>query len=87
MTERVRRLTDRQFRVAMETCGHLYAMDDCGCIVLCMLDIPEIVRDARDDIARESLKGHAMQRAPRGGLPPFNCPTHQAMRDAQKAAR
>lgn len=57
--------------------GHLYTTHECGCLVLVMLDMPDVVKDARDDILRESLAGRTLKRCGRGELPPLNCSAHQ----------
>lgn len=80
----MKRLTNRQFEAAFAMCDHLYTAKECGCLVLIMVDIPEVVHDSRDDIARESMAGRALQRVPLGNLPPLNCEAHdREWRDSQ----
>jgi hypothetical protein len=73
----VSRLSNRQFEAALATADDLFTAKPCGCLVLVMYDIPEVIRDSRDDILRESLAGRALQRCARGALPPLNCAEHR----------
>lgn len=64
----------------------LYWLTECGCLALVVVDMPDVIKDCRADILEQALKGRTMHRSKRGNLPPLNCPTHEAERQARKAA-
>jgi hypothetical protein len=63
---------EARFRVA----GSVYSQADCGCVVWVCVDMPEELAYAAKDMAAQVAKGREIKRAPRSGLPEFECPTH-----------
>lgn len=61
---------------AYQKADTLYTAKECGCLVLVLVDMPDVIRSSREDIARESLAGRALQRVGRGALPPLHCAEH-----------
>lgn len=70
----------------------LYWQDDCGCIVLMIADMPDVVKDSERDIARQALKGRVMKRAHRNeaghvvDMPDAVCSAHQTVARPRTAA-
>lgn len=74
--------SEARWLAAYKAADTLYTARDCGCLVLVMVDLPDVIKDSRDEILRESLAGRALRRVARGQLPPTNCPEHERGKDA-----
>lgn len=69
--------SEARWLAAYKAADDLYTAKDCGCLVLVLVDLPDVIRDSRDDILRESLAGRGLRRCKRGDLPPLNCADHE----------
>ena len=70
------RASEARWQAAYAKADSLYTAKPCGCLVLILVDLPDVIKDSRDEILRESLAGRALRRIPRGQLPPLNCADH-----------
>ncbi len=78
--------SEARWQAAAAKADTLYTTHDCGCLIVVMLDMPDVIKGDRDLIVRESMAGRAFKRCKRGELPPLNCPEHEAERLARKSA-
>lgn len=67
---------EQKWYAAYRKADALYTQEDCGCLVVIMVDLPDVVKADRDLIVRESMAGRVLKRCARGALPPLNCPLH-----------
>ena len=79
--------SEAEWQAAYRVADSLYTTQECGCLVLIMVDMPDVVKDSKDEIVRESLAGRSLKRCKRGDLPPLHCHLHEAEYQARKAAR
>jgi hypothetical protein len=68
---------EKRWQAAYQKADTLYTARDCGCLVLVLVDMPDVIRSTRDEILRESLAGRALRRVGVGELPPLHCAQHE----------
>lgn len=83
---RLSKKAEAAWQAAFQEADDLYTQADCGCVVFVLVDMPDVVKYSQADIAEQALKGRVLHRCKRGELPPWNCPTHEAERQARKAS-
>ena len=87
MSPRLSKKAEAAWQAAYAMADDLYTQDDCGCLLLVLVDMPDVIKDSQAEITREAVAGHQLKRCKRSDLPPLNCPPHEAEYQARKAAQ